>query len=313
MPQIIQPYPVCWAGSKEPLAYLQNLVVIDKIFFEVAVLSSLERLCAWVLDLKTEKNPEHSIWHLALTRTIQELEQALAHEAMSSVNATVLILKSMCGYIYSALSQMQILTEKRGEQWGFLSSSLKGWLQMQANQAIVVHSRVVDWDPIQGTAIFMGRSLSGATWNFLEESNAIGLSAMFAAPLEDLSEEWLLIKKSVHSLIAKELWSLFKPPGRVWQDDREYYLMWPLAFQDLAHEMIELSCPFSREVDSKKVDGSYSWAVLACFSKLASLGCLATTQVPEQESLRHPILKRPVKGIAVRGFLRQWIEESLVL
>ena len=313
MSQIIQPYSVCWAGSKELLDNLHDVVNIDKTIFEVVVLSSLERLCAWILNLRAENNLVDSIWHLALTQSIQKLEQARSLEAGSSVSATVLILRYMCSYIYSELSQLHISAEKSYEPWGFLSSSLKGWLQVQPNQAIVVRSRVVNWNAIEGAAIFMGRCLSGATWNFLEEEHSAGLSTLLTSHIKDSSSEWLLIKRSVHSLIKKELWSLLKPPGRVWLDQQEYYLLWPLAFHDLAHEMITLSCPFPRDATAKKVDGSDAWAALACFSRLASLGFLISSEVPEQESLHHPILKRQVKGVAVRGSLRQWLEEALVL
>lgn len=313
MPQVIRPYPVCWAGSKELLEKLQDLVASDKTVFEVRVLSSLERLCSWILDLKTEENSEHSIWHHALIQSILELEQVRSQENISSDNAMVLILKTISIYIYSELSLLQILSEKTFEQWGFLSSSLKGWLQVQSNQVILVRSRVTDWNPVEGAAIFMGRCLSGATWNFLEERNSRGLSSMFPTHSKDSSDEWLLIRKSVNSLIVKELWSLCKPPGRVWLDNQEYYLLWPLAFQDLAQEMIALSCPFPRNLEGTKMDTSYSWAVSACFSKLALLGFLGTDQVPEKESLHHPILKRLVKGIGVRGLLHQWLAEGLVL
>ena len=294
--------PECLQRLRPEVMVFRTLVGLDYEATEVALISSLERLTDWVLNLVDPAVPEQgSLLRTALRRGIGTLQGAPLGEA--PCQNLVVGLETLLDVVAQALQDLRV-TAAPGPAtppWGIYSSSLAGW--GRAHQCRQVEWRVLASAPRPpvNRALLAGRVLSGATLAFLEQH--VGVDRLWTHPLPAVAEpsiplaRW--VAEAIRRLAHRGLWKAHVPPGRVWLHGACGYLLWPLAGQDLMKEIAALTGVLPAASPEH-------W-----LQDLVRAGCVLLAGQEALITVPHPLLQRPVTAVRLAQPLEATLLECL--
>ncbi|MHB8353838.1 MAG: hypothetical protein ACYDCF_05275 [Burkholderiales bacterium] len=301
---ILLSMPECLQRLRPEVMIFRTLVGLDYDTTEAALVSSLERLADWVLNLVDPAAPgQGSLLHTALRRGISVLQGAsVGGEAPRNL---MLGLEALLGAVAEALQCLRVTAASASgiPAWGIYSSSLAGW--GRAHQCRQVAWTVQDPSPQRAVnrSLLAGRVLSGATLAFLEQHAGAGVGRLWVeeAPVAAEARAPLVrwVAQAIRRLVQRGLWQCHVPPGRVWIQGACGYLLWPLAGQDLMKEIAVLT----GELPAGSPEQWLQALVRAECVVLAGREPLITVQ--------HPLLMRPVTAVRLVQPLEATLLECL--
>jgi len=296
----------CLQRLRPEVMVFRTLVGLDYEATEAALVSSLERLTDWVLNLVDPAAPgQGSLLRTALRRGIHVLQETPAREG--APQNLVVGLETLLGVVADALQLLSVTAVPASDPhpWGVYSSSLAGW--GRAHQCRQVTWSVQAHSPQRAVnrALLAGRILSGATLAFLEQHAAAGVGRLWlqkevpVVPEEARSPLAGWVAQAIRRLVQRGLWQCHAPPGRVWLQGACGYLLWPLAGQDLMKEIAALT-------GALPADTSEQW-----LQALVRAGCLVLAGQEALVTVPHPLLLRPVTAVRLVQPLEATLLECL--
>ena len=297
--------PECLQRLRPEVMVFRTLVGLDYDATEAALVSSLERLADWVLNLVDPAAPgQGSLLRTALRRGIQVLQGNPAREG--APQNLVVGLETLLGVVADALQRLRVTAAPASgtPSWGVYSSSLAGW--GRAHQCRQVAWRVQASSPQHpvNRALLAGRILSGATLAFLEQ-HALACVGRLGMQQEELAVPevraplagW--VAQAIRRLVQRGLWQCHVPPGRVWLEGACGYLLWPLAGQDLMQEIAALT-------GALPADTPEQW-----LHALVRAECVVLAGGEALVTVPHPLLRRPVTAVRLAQPLEATLLECL--
>ncbi len=298
--------PECLQRLRPEVMVLRTLVGLDHDTTERALVSTLERLADWVLNLVDPAAPEQgSLLRTALRSAIAGLQGQPVGEG--GTPPLVVVLEVLLGSVSDALQGLSV-TGAPGTgapPWGIYSSSLAGW--GRAHQC-----REVDWTvhaPADrravNRALLAGRILSGATLAHLEQHAGADVARLWvggasSVPVpEHRSRLEQRVAQAMRRLAQRGLWQCHVPPGRVWWQGARCYLLWPLAGQDLMKEIAVLT-------GAVPADTAEQW-----LAQLVQAECVVPAGQDVCVTVTHPLLQRPVTAVRLAGRLETLLAACL--
>ncbi len=288
----------CLQRSRPEVMALRTLVGLDYDVTEQALVSTLERLADWILNLVDPAAPDQgSLLGAALRCGIAALQRPL-RENTAALNLVV-GLEALLHHVSDAL-QCVTVTAAQGacsHPWGIYSSSLAGWGRAYQCHHVdwVVHARFNAH--AVNRALFAGRVLSGATLAFLEQHAASRVAKLLLTGTDDCLDYW--VERAGRGLTQRGIWNLHAPPGRVWLQGAACYLLWPLAGQDLMGEIATLK-------GAAPAGSPEHW-----LRDLIQAGCLVMAGHEAIMTVHHPQLNRSVSAVRLADRLEAALVECL--
>jgi hypothetical protein len=280
-------------SSRQETLLFRTLVGLDFAETDQVLMTTLERMAGWLLNLPAHAGPgSGTLLQAALQAGIAGLRGAGPKAQAPSRLARGLGAAVDCAARSLAALTVNAVRDAQVEPWGLFSGSLSGWSRTHRCLEVRCQFRAArPLEPWRGP-LLAGRVLSGVTLAFLERHGAASFDALFAAvdaPAHPLHAE---VRQAVQSLIARGIWTAGAAVTRVWCDSGRVHLLWPLAGQDLMKEIRLLS----GSLPVPTLDG---W-----LSTLGEAGIiLPGTSAALIEQVVHPGLGRPVTAVYPAPFL----------
>ncbi len=288
----------CLQQARPEVMALRTLVGLDYGATEQVLISTLERLADWILNLVDPAAPDKgSLLGAALHCGIAALQRPL-REDTAALNLVV-SLEASLHHVSDALQRVTVTSAQGAcpHPWGIYSSSLAGWGRAHQCHHVdwVVHARPNSH--AVNRALFAGRVLSGATLAFLEQHAASSVAGLLLADVDDCLDHW--VEQAGRGLTQRGIWNLHAPPGRVWIQGVACYLLWPLAGQDLMREIAALK-------GIAPADSPEHW-----LRDLIQAGCLVMAGQEAIMTVHHPQLNRSVSAVRLADRLEATLFECL--
>lgn len=300
---ILLSMPECLQRLRPEVMVFRTLVGLDYDATEAALVSSLERLADWVLNLVDPTTPDRgSLLRTALHRGIHVLQGMPAGEG--ATRNLVVGLETLLTVVADALQCLRVTAASASgpHPWGIYSSSLAGWGRAHQCRQVAWSVQAPSPQSTVNRALLAGRVLSGATLAFLEQHEEAGVGRLWPqAPVVPEARTSLAgwVAHAIRRLVQRGLWQCHVPPGRVWLQGACGYLLWPLAGQDLMKEVAVLT-------GALPADTPEQWLRV-----LVEAGCVALAGREALVTVPHPLLLRPVTAVRLVQPLEATLLECL--
>jgi hypothetical protein len=269
-------------------------------------------MAAWVSNLPLEG---HLVYSSALVRGIAIMEQLPSE--VSPAQRLARGLWASFETLADALCRLQVGAAQGDPKvshshWGATSASVWGWANARGLCQVWVAAENCRVAPVGLSWLLLGRVLSGATLDWLEQQE--GIQELLAAGGQVSGEATLPSKAASHatslhnaesfrgqichairSLVKRGVWNLKIAQGRIFLCQDQLMLLWPLGGRDLFNERQGQELPFSRPLsESAFVPMEPDWR-----EQLIGCECLIKESENGIVEAWHPLWKRFVKAVRI--------------
>ncbi len=304
---ILQSAPECLKQVYPELMQFKTLVGLGYQASEQILMSTLERMSGWVLNLAHPHEPGHP---LLLRGALQQgISAAQCTRDGDPVLKLLSGLNAMLHYLYQGLMHLHIHPGPMAldTTWGIYSCSLSGWSKAHQKNHVYWQARPLLCTRLPAHyGLFAGRILAGATLAFFEDQYPAALEilggplpadpAITAGQSTPAASFTDAIVAAACALIHRGIWNPQRPPYRLWQYQQQWYLLWPLAAADLQRELraTQAMCV---------VDDSMQWG-----EQLAESGCLGNAPQGIITQKTHPHTWKKVNAVMASGALARILD-----
>ncbi|MDE2342751.1 MAG: hypothetical protein KGL63_05060 [Betaproteobacteria bacterium] len=286
----------CLQQARTPLLTFRTLVGLGPAQAEQVLMPSLERMAGWVLNLGGA--PETGQGLLFCT-ALEAGTLRLANAPQAPLERLAIGLGGVLHTLAAALSRCAVQAPGRDDvpRWGAHAGSLWGWARAHEVAQVRCERVEAPAPAAAAVALLAGRVLSGATMACLEAASLAALEPLWADPAGAGSALATAVAQAAASLVQRGLWQPQQAPGRIWQEGGCWYLLWPLAGEDLRTEAALLG---GERLPPER------WLAALC-----EAGCLCVQEGAQPSLCPHPLLRRPVQACRAAGTLESTLRRLL--
>jgi hypothetical protein len=291
------------------LSHFATAARLSPLEQEAVLMASLQRMAAWVSNLPLEG---HLVYSTALVRGIAIMEQLPPD--VSPATRLARGLWASFETLADALCRLQVGAAQGGPKvghshWGSTSASVWGWANAQGLCQVWVAAENCRVAPAGLPWLLLGRVLSGATLDWLEQQESIqdllAEGAQATTPMLQVTRPTVSgndaesfrgqICHAIRSLVKRGVWNLKIAQGRIFLCQDQLMLLWPLGGRDLFNERQGQESPFARPLsESAFVPMEPGWR-----EQLIRCECLIKESEDGIVEAWHPLWKRFVRAVRI--------------